>query len=109
MATAWSFDWDCELKVKPGLCGRTWFEAREVPASVGGMRWECALPEAAAESLALAVESRESGQGEGWATDPCGDEVIITVKRGRFKLSRGEADDLAESIRKALAWKEAHS
>ena len=108
MTVGWSYDWECELRARPGLCGRVWFEARETPAAVGGMRFECALPDIGAEALAEALQEWRRDQGEGWGTDPCGDEIIITVMRGRFKMSVQEAESLVTGIRRAVAWPEGH-
>lgn len=96
------------LQARPGLCGRVWFEAREIPAYDGGLRVECSLPDADAETLADALEARRAGGGHAWGTSLCEDEIDVQVKCMRLRLSAQEAAELARGIRRAIAWPEGH-
>lgn len=110
MATMVIHEHECEVAVKPGLCGRVWLKVVKTPAEIGGGTWGCAIPGDAADAIADAIEcgaAMASGSGE-YVYFPFEGMAKIVVRHAMLTMTEGEAKDVAKGIRKALAWKEAH-
>jgi hypothetical protein len=97
------------VTVNAGLRGRVWVKLHEVEDGVAE-DLTFYLSGEVAKGIADTIESRGEMTAQGASCFAMHPDEAISVTIGKVSIWMGadEADDLAESIRKALAWKEAH-
>lgn len=95
------------ITVKAGVGGYVWLSFHEI---TGEANLTYRLDAFTARSVAAVIECRGEARVDDvycFAKDP---DEAVSLRLGETSVWMGieEADDLAESIRKALRWKEAH-
>lgn len=95
------------VTVKAGIGGRVWLSFHEI---TGEASLTYRLDGFTARSIASTIEYRGESAVEEMHCFAKNPDEAVCLRLGKTSVWMGieEADDLAESIRKALAWKEAH-